>query len=86
MASFRATQKLAAGAYYSSSINRQAAFTSARYQKDWALTARYDFNPFLYGKVEQHFIDGTQIGFDASDNSNLQRNTRMTLLKLGVTF
>jgi len=86
MASFRATQKLAVGAYYSSSINRQAAFTSARYQKDWALTARYDFNPFLYGKVEQHFIDGTQIGFDASDNSNLQRNTRMTLLKLGVTF
>ena len=86
MASYRATQRLTGGLYYSSSIDRQAALTSARYQKNWALTARYDFNEFLYAKAEQHLIDGTELGFDASDNANLQPTTRMTLLKLGVSF
>jgi len=86
MASYKLTEKLSGGTYYSSSIDRQAAFTSSRYQKDWAVAARCDFNPFLYLKAEQHFIDGTQTGFDASDNSNLKPKTRMTLLKLGVSF
>ncbi len=56
------------------------------YEKDWALAARYDFNSFLYAKVEQHFIDGTETGFAASDNPDLQPTTRMTMLKLGVSF
>jgi len=86
MASYRAAKKLNGGIYYSSSIDRQAAFTSARYQKDWALTARYDFNPYLYAKAEQHFVDGTELGFGASDNLNLQPATRMTMFKLGVSF
>jgi len=86
MASYRLTGKLSGGLYYSSLNNRQAAFTSARYQKDWALALRYDFNPYLYAKVEQHFVDGTAVGFGASDNSNLKPDTRMTLLKLGVSF
>ena len=72
--------------YYSSVINRQAAFTSARYQKDWAISGRYDFNPYLYLKAEQHIVDGTELGYSTSDNTNLKPNTRMTLLKLGVSF
>ena len=36
MASYKFSDKLAGGLYYSSSIDRQAAFTSARYEKDWA--------------------------------------------------
>jgi hypothetical protein len=88
MASYKITPKLSGGIYYSSANNRQGAFTStgSRYQKDWALNARYDFNAFLYAKAEQHFADGTYTGFSASDNSSLQPNTRMTMLKLGVTF
>jgi hypothetical protein len=86
MSSYKISAKLSAGMYYSSLINRQAAFNSYRYQKDWALSARYDFNPYLYLKLEQHFIDGTATGFSASDNPNIQPTTRMTMLKLGVIF
>jgi hypothetical protein len=86
MASYKLTSKLTGGLYYSSYLDRKAAFTSARYQKDWALSARYDFNPFLYAKAEQHLVDGTAIGLSDSDNPNLQPNMRMTMLKVGVSF
>jgi hypothetical protein len=85
MASYKLAEKLTAGAYYSSFINLKLPVSSARYQKDWALAGRYDFNPYLYLKLEQHFVDGTAIGID-SDNPDLRPNTRMTLLKLGVSF
>ncbi len=86
MASYKLTGKLISGAYYSSSIDREVPTSSARFQKDWALSARYDFSPFLYLKVEQHFIDGTEFGYSSADNANLQPSSRMTLLKLGVSF
>jgi hypothetical protein len=86
MASYKLTRKLTGGVYYSSFIDRKAAFTGARYQKDWALAARYDFNPYMYCKAEQHFIDGTAVGFSPADNPNLVPVTRMTMIKLGVSF
>ena len=87
MASYKLSEKLSGGMYYSYLLDHQAAFTSNRYQKDWALSSRYDFNPFLYAKLEQHFMDGTAVGYSSSDNADgLRPNTRMTLLKLGVTF
>jgi hypothetical protein len=86
MTSYKIGSKLTAGMYYSSFINRQAPFNTFRYEKDWTLAARYDFSPYLYAKLEQHIIDGTGVGFAASDNPNLQPDTRMTMFKLGVTF
>jgi hypothetical protein len=87
MASYKLAQKLTSGLYYSSSIDRQAPISSARYQKDWAISSRYDFNPFLYLKLEQHFVDGTELGYNMSNNTGgLKPSTRMTLLKLGVSF
>jgi len=86
MGSYKLSSKLSSGAYYSSFINRSAPVSNSRFQKDWTVAARYDFNPYLYAKAEQHFIDGTALGFNASDNPNLQPNTRMTILKLGVSF
>ena len=86
MGSYKIAPKLTAGAYYSSFMNRSAPVSSSRFQKDWTVSARYDFNSFLYAKAEQHFLDGTAIGFNASDNPNLQPTTRMTILKLGVSF
>ena len=86
MASYRPASKLMAGIYYSYYTDRKAAFTSARFQKDWAVTARYDFSSFLYAKAEQHWMDGTAVGFDAGDNPNLAPTTRLSLLKLGVSF
>jgi hypothetical protein len=79
MASYKMSGKLSAGAYYSSFIDRQAAFTSYRYQKDWTASA-------LYAKAEQHWFDGAGVGFSASDNPNLVPRSRLSLLKLGVTF
>ena len=86
MSSYKLTSKLTAGAYYSSFINCSAPVNSSRFQKDWTISTRYDFNPYLYAKAEQHFIDGTGNGFNASDNPNLQPTTRLTILKLGVSF
>ncbi len=86
MASYKLSSKLSAGAYYSSTLERKAAFTPARYQKDWTVAARYDFNPFLYAKAEQHWLNGTAQGFAAMDNPNLVPTTRLSLLKLGVSF
>jgi hypothetical protein len=86
MGSYRLSAKLNAGAYYSSFMDRAAAVSSSRFQKDWTLAARYDFSPYLYAKAEQHFINGTAAGFEASDNPDLQPAARMTILKLGVSF
>jgi len=86
MTSYKASSKLAAGTYYSSTMNLKAPVSTSRFQKDWTVSARYDFNPYLYAKAEQHFINGTATGFNASDNPNLQPTTRMTILKLGVSF
>ena len=86
MASYKLAQKLTGGINYSYSLDRQLPVGSARYQKDWALSARYDIDTFVYLKAEQHWVDGTELGYSTSDNTNLKPNTRMTLFKLGVSF
>ncbi len=86
MGSWRITSKLSGGLYFGSTVDHKADYGDARYAKDWALAARYDFNSFLYAKAEQHWIDGTDIGVYAVDNDSLKPNTKMTLLKMGVSF
>ncbi len=86
MASYKIMQKLTAGIYYSDSLDRQLPISAARYQKDWALSARYDVNTFLYLKAEQHWVDGTELGYSTSDNTALKPDTRMTIFKIGVSF
>ena len=93
MASYRVTDKFSAGMYHSQYFNRAAAFGPGRFSKDWALSCRYDFNQFFYAKAEQHFIDGTAVGYDANLNpsgtpgvSKLKPDTRLTILKIGVSF
>jgi hypothetical protein len=87
MASYKLTAKITAGAYDSQQFNRQAALGPARYSKDWTVSGRYDFSQYLYAKAEQHFIDGTAIGYDTDLNPNgLKPNTKLTILKVGVSF
>jgi hypothetical protein len=93
MASYKVTDKLTAGIYDTQDINHQDPLGPARYFKDWAISGRYDFNQFLYAKAEQHFIDGTVVGYDATHNppstalpTGLEPNTRLTILKVGVSF
>jgi hypothetical protein len=86
MTSWKFSDKLTAGAYYSNLVNRTLPPGGARDQKDWAFTGRCDFNPFLYLKLEQHVMNGTVIGFAAAGNPQLNPSTRMSLLKLGTSF
>jgi hypothetical protein len=93
MVSYKATGKLTAGVYDTQSFDHQARLGQGRYLKDWAINAHYDFSQFLYAKVEQHFQGGTLSGYDVTMNlptaalpTGLQTNTRLTVLKLGVSF
>lgn len=86
MATYKLTAKLTAGIYNSQNSDHQATLGPGRYQKDWAISGRYDFNAFLYAKAEQHFIDGDGLGYDTQLNPNLQPNTRLTAFKVGVSF
>jgi hypothetical protein len=86
MSSYKISSKFSAGAYYSSFIDRASVAGTRRFQKDLTMAARYDFNPYLYAKFEQHFLNGAALGFNASDNPDMQPTTRMTILKLGVSF
>ena len=87
MASYKLTDKLSAGIYQSQFFDHKAALGPARYQKDWVVSGRYDFNEFLYAKAEHHFLDGTALVYDTALNSGgLKPTSRLTILKLGVSF
>jgi hypothetical protein len=87
MASYKLTAKLTAGVYDSQQVNHQAPLGPARYSKDWTFSGRYDFSQYLYAKAEEHIIDGTAIGYDTDLNPNgLKANTKLTILKVGVSF
>jgi hypothetical protein len=91
MGSWHVTSKLTTGMYYS----RDFGFDSdtrdrsdpGNYSKETALNARYDFNRFLYGKIEGHYIDGVANGFYPSNNPNgLDKVTKVLLARVGFVF
>ena len=87
MTTYKLSGKLTAGVYDSQFFDHQAPLGPDRYQKDWDIAARYDFNQYLYAKAEQHFIEGTALGYDNALNPNgLKTNTRLSILKIGVSF
>ena len=87
MASYKVTGRLTAGLYDSQNTDHQAPLGPARYQKEWVYTGRCDFSQFLYLKAEEHFISGTGLGYDTATNPNgLQTDTKLTVLKIGVSF
>jgi hypothetical protein len=87
MASYKVSDKLIVGLYDSQFVNHAAPLGPPRFQKDWTLSGRYDFNQFLYAKAEEHFIDGTGQGYDTTLNpGGLKPDTRLTVLKAGVSF
>jgi hypothetical protein len=87
MASYKLTDKLTAGVYDSQYFDRASPLGPARYSKDWVISGRYDLNQYLYAKAEEHFIQGTAIGYDVTLNPNgTKPNTQLTILKVGVSF
>ena len=89
MGSYKVSEKLTMGTYFSSSINQLGAPGSSRYQKDWAVSGRYDVSSYLYLKAEQHFLNGLGGIADAYSNTNntiVHPQTKLTILKVGVSF
>jgi hypothetical protein len=87
MVSYKLTDKLTAGVYDSQSVDHRMPLGLARYSKDWAISGRYDFNQYLYAKAEEHFVEGTALSYDADLNpGGLKPNTKLTVLKVGVSF
>jgi hypothetical protein len=88
MGSYRPSERIQLGSYYSHYINKEANTTlPANYSKDWVLSGRYDFNAYFYGKIEDHFLHGTALGYYPSTNPNgLKPNSNMLAAKIGFTF
>jgi len=86
MASYKVTSKWTPGAYLSQNSDHQAPVSSNRHYDEWVISSRYDFSSFLYAKAEEHFINGTGLAYDDDLNPNLQPTTKLTALKIGVTF
>jgi hypothetical protein len=88
MGSYRLLKKFQVGSYYSCYVNKGMDTSQpANYSKDWVVSGRYDFNSYLYGKLEGHFLRGTGLGYYASTNPNgLKSNSNMLAAKIGFTF
>lgn len=86
MASYKVTQMFTAGGYRSENADHQAPISSDRHYNEWVVSGRYDFSSFLYVKAEEHFINGTGLAYDNDLNPNLQPTSKLTALKVGVSF
>jgi hypothetical protein len=88
MASYRVSKKLQLGSYYSHYVNKAADSTlSANYSKDVVVSGRYNFNPYVYGKVEGHFLHGTGLGYYMNTNpGGLKPDSNMLAARIGFTF
>jgi hypothetical protein len=87
MASYKLTDKLTVGIYDDQFFNRSNPLGPNRYVKDWSFAGRYDFNQYLYAKVQQESVHGTSQGYDSQENpGGLKPNTKLTILKVGVSF
>jgi hypothetical protein len=88
MGSYQLRHKLQVGSYYSHYVNKAADTTqAANYSKDWVVSARYDFNPYFYAKIEGHSLRGTALGYYRSTNPDgLTANSNMLAAKIGFSF
>ncbi|MGD0735664.1 MAG: hypothetical protein ABR976_10975 [Terracidiphilus sp.] len=86
MTSYKVTSKLSAGVYGSQVFDHDQPLGPDRYTKDWTISARYDVNEFIYLKAEQHFIEGTSLSFESVNNPVLLPTSRLTALRVGVSF
>jgi hypothetical protein len=88
MASYRISRKVQVGSYYSHYVNKAMnTALPSNYSKDLVVSGRYDFNPYFYGKIEGHFLHGTDLGFYDSTNPNgLKPDSNMLAAKIGFSF
>jgi hypothetical protein len=90
MTSYRLTEKLQVGTYYSHLVSAGQGINtslSENYSKDWTVSARYDFNSYFYGKLEEHFVHGTNQSYYADSNPDgLKPRSNILAAKVGFSF
>ena len=91
MGSYHVTAKLTAGTYYQRSLGflygGRDRNSPINYQNDLALNTRFDFNRFVYLKLEGHAMHGNLFGFYPQDNpAGYQDGTRLLAARLGFAF
>jgi len=90
MTSYRVTEKLQVGTYYSHFVDAGGGEDTAlisNYSRDWTVSARYDFNSYFYGKLEEHFIHGTDLGYYPDSNPNGEKpRSNVLAAKIGFSF
>jgi hypothetical protein len=88
MTSYRFTEKLQLGTYYSHYKTPIGSPTlPANYSNDAVLSGRYDINTYFYGKLEGHFVRGTALDYYALQNPNGEKTaTNMLAAKVGFSF
>jgi hypothetical protein len=77
------------GTYFSSQENDNAAATSPRkanYNRDWALSVRFDVNDHVTLKLEGHTVDGTYNLFNTARTPNRTLKDRTTLIAVKTTL
>ncbi|MGP0019394.1 MAG: hypothetical protein ACLPHP_12550 [Candidatus Sulfotelmatobacter sp.] len=92
MTSYRVSEKLQIGTYYSHFVNAGSGAGNntaliSNYSKDWTVSSRYDFNSYFYGKLEEHFIHGTALGYYSDTNPNGEKpRSNVLAAKIGFSF
>lgn len=90
MTSYRVAKKFQLGTYYSHLVEAgggQNTSLTQNYSKDWTISGRYDFNPHFYGKLEEHFVHGTDRGFYSDTNpTGAKPRSDILAARIGVTF
>jgi hypothetical protein len=88
MSSYQVLRQLRIGGYYSHYISGGTDQSQPQnYSKEWVVSGRYDFNPHFYAKLEEHFINGTALGYYGSTNPNgLKPKTDALAARIGFTF
>jgi hypothetical protein len=88
MVSYQVTKSLQVGTYYSHAVNKAGDVSQPEnHSKDWVISGRYNLNANLYGKIEAHFLHGTEIGYHSGTNPDgLKPNTAMLAARIGFTF
>jgi hypothetical protein len=83
-------EKFQFGTYYSHYVDAGSGndtSLSQNYSKDWTISGRYDFNSYFYGKLEEHFVHGTSLGYYADSNPNgLKPRSNILAAKIGFSF
>jgi hypothetical protein len=90
MTGYHVSEKFQVGTYYSHFVDAGGGENTslpANYSKDWTISGRYDFNPYFYAKLEEHFVHGTDMGYYTDDNPNgLKPRSNILAAKIGFSF